>query len=245
MNTLDLAFHHGYHPAYHHPHGHTTTATHYQQFHYNHNNNQVSSQPTCGTTNTNYHFHYQQPQQAQYFQSLHTGEKLRGDQQLSLQIPHKLSGPGSEGILTPNDLTGQAGDTGSRTVFDPSHPHHLYTSFRLSYGYSPAQSPPSPFTDTPLVRSPSPVSSGELADYPTSYGPGEMPDYPPGYHLLKVSRRRKRRCQYQQVQQRQAANMRERKRMQSINDAFEGETCRQCCLFRTSLCYHFGIRHFC
>ena len=48
----------------------------------------------------------------------------------------------------------------------------------------------------------------------------EMPDYPPGYDLK--ARRRKRKCQHQQVQQRQAANMRERKRMQSINDAFEG-----------------------
>lgn len=36
------------------------------------------------------------------------------------------------------------------------------------------------------------------------------------------TRRRKRRCPQQQIQQRQAANMRERKRMQSINDAFEG-----------------------
>lgn len=35
-------------------------------------------------------------------------------------------------------------------------------------------------------------------------------------------RRRKRRCPQQQVQQRHAANLRERKRMQSINDAFEG-----------------------
>lgn len=34
--------------------------------------------------------------------------------------------------------------------------------------------------------------------------------------------RRRRRCPQQQIQQRQAANMRERKRMQSINDAFEG-----------------------
>jgi len=33
---------------------------------------------------------------------------------------------------------------------------------------------------------------------------------------------RKRKCPQQQVQQRQAANLRERKRMQSINDAFEG-----------------------
>jgi pancreas-specific transcription factor 1a len=35
-------------------------------------------------------------------------------------------------------------------------------------------------------------------------------------------RLRKRKCPQQQVQQRQAANLRERKRMQSINDAFEG-----------------------
>jgi transcription factor 1a len=38
----------------------------------------------------------------------------------------------------------------------------------------------------------------------------------------RSSRRRRRRCPQQQIQQRQAANMRERKRMQSINDAFEG-----------------------
>ncbi|ODM92140.1 Pancreas transcription factor 1 subunit alpha [Orchesella cincta] len=36
------------------------------------------------------------------------------------------------------------------------------------------------------------------------------------------TRRRRKRCPQQQIQQRQAANMRERKRMQSINDAFEG-----------------------
>ena len=34
--------------------------------------------------------------------------------------------------------------------------------------------------------------------------------------------RRKRKCEHHQAQQRQAANQRERKRMQSINDAFEG-----------------------
>ncbi|XP_006825561.1 pancreas transcription factor 1 subunit alpha [Saccoglossus kowalevskii] len=37
-----------------------------------------------------------------------------------------------------------------------------------------------------------------------------------------MKRRRKKKCQVQQVQQRQAANQRERKRMQSINEAFEG-----------------------
>jgi transcription factor 1a len=35
-------------------------------------------------------------------------------------------------------------------------------------------------------------------------------------------KRKQRRSLVQQVQQRHAANMRERKRMQSINDAFEG-----------------------
>jgi len=35
-------------------------------------------------------------------------------------------------------------------------------------------------------------------------------------------KRRRRKCQHHHVVQRQAANMRERKRMQSINDAFEG-----------------------
>lgn len=40
-------------------------------------------------------------------------------------------------------------------------------------------------------------------------------------HVAK-RRRRKPRCLSQQLQQRQAANQRERKRMQSINDAFEG-----------------------
>ncbi|KAK0053994.1 pancreas transcription factor 1 subunit alpha [Biomphalaria pfeifferi] len=89
---------------------------------------------------------------------------------------------------------------------EQTHPHQLYTSFRLSYGYSPLHSPSSP-------------SSGTILQSPSS---DEMPDYPPGYNCLKASRRRKRKCQQQQVQQRQAANMRERKRMQSINDAFEG-----------------------
>ncbi|KAF4529675.1 hypothetical protein B566_EDAN010761 [Ephemera danica] len=43
------------------------------------------------------------------------------------------------------------------------------------------------------------------------------------HHGTRSSRRhRKRKCPQQQVQQRQAANLRERKRMQSINDAFEG-----------------------
>ncbi len=71
-----------------------------------------------------------------------------------------------------------------------------------------------------------------LGDYP--YNPGSYSDIdtssicsePYGSssdqeNIGKV-RRRKRRCPQQQVQQRQAANQRERKRMQSINEAFEG-----------------------
>ncbi len=41
-------------------------------------------------------------------------------------------------------------------------------------------------------------------------------------HATSRSWSRKRRCGQQQVHQRQAANLRERRRMQSINDAFEG-----------------------
>ncbi|OWF50449.1 pancreas transcription factor 1 subunit alpha-like [Mizuhopecten yessoensis] len=37
-----------------------------------------------------------------------------------------------------------------------------------------------------------------------------------------IRRRKRRRCPFQLVQQREAANQRERKRMQSINEAFEG-----------------------
>lgn len=40
--------------------------------------------------------------------------------------------------------------------------------------------------------------------------------------LQLIRRKKKRKCLMAQMQQRQAANMRERKRMQSINDAFEG-----------------------
>ncbi|KAK3777454.1 hypothetical protein RRG08_032557 [Elysia crispata] len=172
---------------------------------------------------------YYTGQQAQFYQQVHP-DKSRGDQDLSLHIPQpqvERTKPGSDGEdMLQHTSDGSQGDLGqARNIFDPSHPHHLYTSFRLSYGYSPVQSPVSPFPDTSLGRSPeppSPASPEEPPDFPGSYSSREMPDYPPGYHLLQVSRRRKRRCQHQQVQQRQAANMRERKRMQSINDAFEG-----------------------
>ncbi|XP_074659445.1 pancreas transcription factor 1 subunit alpha-like [Tubulanus polymorphus] len=51
----------------------------------------------------------------------------------------------------------------------------------------------------------------------TSHDPGDTPQPVGG-----KTRRRRRRCPQQQVQQRQAANLRERKRMLSINEAFEG-----------------------
>ncbi|CAH1789006.1 unnamed protein product [Owenia fusiformis] len=52
------------------------------------------------------------------------------------------------------------------------------------------------------------------------YGsPGEMSDQE---NIGKSGKRRRKRCPQQQVHQRHAANMRERKRMQSINEAFEG-----------------------
>ncbi|GFO45328.1 pancreas transcription factor 1 subunit alpha-like [Plakobranchus ocellatus] len=227
MNALDFTFHHTYHPAYHHPHNHTTS--HFEPYQHHHNNNVNHGNGNHPSSNSSYHVHYHN-QQLQYYQNLQNqlnSEKVRGDQHLSLHIPHhfekdKVSTNSQDDILKTSDV--DHGDIASRSIFDPTHPHHLYTSFRLSYGYSPVQSPPSPFVDTPLGRgsSPhSPSSVGEIPDYSASFT-GEMPDYPPGYHLLKVSRRRKRRCQHQQVQQRQAANMRERKRMQSINDAFEG-----------------------
>ncbi|XP_072029038.1 pancreas transcription factor 1 subunit alpha-like [Amphiura filiformis] len=55
------------------------------------------------------------------------------------------------------------------------------------------------------------------------YGSGRKPEHDMmGGHMIAKRRRRKPRCISQQLQQRHAANMRERKRMQSINDAFEG-----------------------
>lgn len=49
----------------------------------------------------------------------------------------------------------------------------------------------------------------------------EMSSFRSDYRRLH-RRRSSLRCPQQQIQQRQAANLRERRRMQSINDAFEG-----------------------
>ena len=55
-----------------------------------------------------------------------------------------------------------------------------------------------------------------------AFGRRASHDHHPGHHDGVKRRRRKAKCPVQQVHQRQAANLRERKRMQSINDAFEG-----------------------
>lgn len=62
--------------------------------------------------------------------------------------------------------------------------------------------------------------SDDHMSYMTSSSPSPTGDSDSG--VLGKQRRRKRRCPQQQLQQRQAANLRERKRMQSINEAFEG-----------------------
>lgn len=75
-----------------------------------------------------------------------------------------------------------------------------------------------------------------LPDYPPYHHPGshysdDLESLTPGgspYGSVSdqetpgKARRRRRRCPEQAVHQRQAANQRERKRMQSINEAFEG-----------------------
>lgn len=68
-------------------------------------------------------------------------------------------------------------------------------------------------------------ASPPYSDYEPSLAGSHSP-YGSGAHSdqenLGKTRRRKKRCPQQQVHQRQAANQRERKRMSSINDAFEG-----------------------
>uniref|UniRef100_A0A8D8X962 Pancreas transcription factor 1 subunit alpha n=1 Tax=Cacopsylla melanoneura TaxID=428564 RepID=A0A8D8X962_9HEMI len=63
----------------------------------------------------------------------------------------------------------------------------------------------------------------EDSDSSTSYSYGSDQEANGGNHIGRVSRSRRRtKCPQQQIIQRQAANLRERRRMQSINDAFEG-----------------------
>ncbi|EEB18025.1 Pancreas transcription factor 1 subunit alpha, putative [Pediculus humanus corporis] len=65
-------------------------------------------------------------------------------------------------------------------------------------------------------------SNSEMSTY--SYGTDDenSPESAGSSNRRIVRHRRRSKCLQQQVQQRQAANLRERKRMQSINDAFEG-----------------------
>lgn len=62
---------------------------------------------------------------------------------------------------------------------------------------------------------------GSISDSSTSYSYGSDQEGVAGKHKFKRHCRLSK-CPQQQIQQRQAANMRERRRMQSINDAFEG-----------------------
>nr|XP_018917631.1 PREDICTED: pancreas transcription factor 1 subunit alpha [Bemisia tabaci] len=57
------------------------------------------------------------------------------------------------------------------------------------------------------------------SDCSTTYSCASDQDFAAGAGRM---RRRRGKCPQQQMQQRQAANLRERRRMQSINDAFEG-----------------------
>ncbi|XP_038044992.1 pancreas transcription factor 1 subunit alpha-like [Patiria miniata] len=63
---------------------------------------------------------------------------------------------------------------------------------------------------------------GDVIPVHQQYGRGRATHEHHHHHEGVKRRRRKAKCPVQQVHQRQAANLRERKRMQSINDAFEG-----------------------
>ncbi|KAI5699933.1 hypothetical protein M8J76_003843 [Diaphorina citri] len=62
----------------------------------------------------------------------------------------------------------------------------------------------------------------EDSDSSTNYSYGSDQEANGGNHIGRVRSRRRTKCPQQQIIQRQAANLRERRRMQSINDAFEG-----------------------
>ena len=80
------------------------------------------------------------------------------------------------------------------------------------------------------TRSPSYDSLASGSDAESSYSSPDQRSSDSGAGTIRAANssigsrswRRKRRCGHQQVHQRQAANLRERRRMQSINDAFEG-----------------------
>lgn len=91
---------------------------------------------------------------------------------------------------------------------------HSFTNFLNLDTFA---SSPSSFSSDQQVLSPSYSSSTGSQEEVRGQMRGQHPDQENRGHR----RYRKRRCQQQQVHQRQAANLRERRRMQSINDAFE------------------------
>ncbi|XP_033763025.1 pancreas transcription factor 1 subunit alpha-like [Pecten maximus] len=82
-----------------------------------------------------------------------------------------------------------------------------FDDFDAAFNDEFSLSPVSPYSS--LSDSLSPFSNDSLTSNSRSRDDG-------------LRRRKRRRCPYQLVQQREAANQRERKRMQSINEAFEG-----------------------
>ncbi|BES91081.1 unnamed protein product [Nesidiocoris tenuis] len=82
--------------------------------------------------------------------------------------------------------------------------------------YSLGYSPPPPDSPELLFYDGDHLSVVDTSDYSESESREEDGDERVG------GRRRQGRCAVQQLQQRQAANLRERRRMQSINEAFDG-----------------------
>ncbi|XP_069364674.1 pancreas transcription factor 1 subunit alpha-like [Maniola hyperantus] len=85
------------------------------------------------------------------------------------------------------------------------------SSVALNFGGSPGSS------DNMFLYDDSSMSDGSLyaSDQENLSTPRKRSEY-------RRHHKRRLRCPQQQIQQRQAANLRERRRMQSINDAFEG-----------------------
>ena len=74
--------------------------------------------------------------------------------------------------------------------------------------------------DSPEYNSDSLETRDSSSDSPV-YSLNQMKHHPDQENFRHRNRNRRRKGQHQQVQQRHAANLRERRRMQSINDAFE------------------------
>ncbi|XP_054166436.1 pancreas transcription factor 1 subunit alpha-like [Oppia nitens] len=98
-------------------------------------------------------------------------------------------------------------------IFNDINNNEQTINFSQSDANIPLSSPESTeyFSDNPFLDSP----------YPS---PNQSPDMKshPEQENFRQKRHRKRKGMHQQFQQRHAANLRERRRMQSINDAFEG-----------------------